>query len=355
MIYQRYIAKEILKPAGAIFIVIVIIFTANCAITYLAQAIGGSLPPNTVGMLIMLRLGMSMEILLPTTFYLAIIVALGRLYMDNEMTAFSACGLGISSVLKLVLTLSLPVALMAAFASLYIRPEAYEKIYQVMDQAQTDFDISRLNPNTFLEIQDGKVVFFAVDVQTNNTAKNVFVRKFDRENRQLIISQQMTQTEKDGNRILNFQDGMLYEFPHDTELGKVSQFKDAQYPLSQNDQGNSHYRRKSASTEQLIGSSQLEDIAELQWRLSTPISTILLALIGVPLSKSNPRKGKYAKIAIGIVIFAIYYQLFVIARTWVEKGKIPPVIGIWWVPFLLIGLSIFLLWRTHEVFYRTNK
>ena len=72
----------------------------------------------------------------------------------------------------------------------------------------------------------------------------------------------------------------------------------------------------------------------------------------MPLSRSNPRRGKYAKLGVAIVIFAFYYQLFVVARTWLEKGKVLPLIGIWWVPLLLAGLAVFLLWRTGEVFRR---
>jgi lipopolysaccharide export system permease protein len=93
----------------------------------------------------------------------------------------------------------------------------------------------------------------------------------------------------------------------------------------------------------------------MQWRLSTPLSTLLLALLGVPLSQSNPRKGKFANLGLAIVIFAFYYQLFVIAKTWVEKGKVPPLPGIWWVPALLAGLTVVLLWRTGEVFYRKPR
>jgi lipopolysaccharide export system permease protein len=112
------------------------------------------------------------------------------------------------------------------------------------------------------------------------------------------------------------------------------------------------YRRKAASTLQLIGSTRREDIAELQWRLSTLLSTVLLAVLGVPLSKSNPRRGKYAKLGLAIIIFAFYYQMFVIAKTWVEKSLVPPLIGIWWVPLLLALLAVFFLWRTGEVFFR---
>jgi len=70
------------------------------------------------------------------------------------------------------------------------------------------------------------------------------------------------------------------------------------------------------------------------------------------LSQSNPRKGKFANLGLAIVIFAFYYQLFVIAKTWVEKGVVSPLLGIWWVPALLAGLTVVLLWRTGEVFYR---
>jgi lipopolysaccharide export system permease protein len=167
----------------------------------------------------------------------------------------------------------------------------------------------------------------------------------------------MVQIEMDsgGQRTLSFRDGTLYEFPVNAQGGKITRFDQAQYPMPSNESANSRYRRKAAATEQLLGSSRLEDIAEFQWRLSTPLSTILLAVIGVPLSKSNPRRGKYAKLGLGIIIFAFYYQLFVIAKTWVEKGLINPVIGIWWVPLLLAGLSVVLLAMTGEVFYRRSR
>jgi len=353
VILQRYIISEILKPAAAILTVLVIIFASYSAVTFLAQAVAGSLPPGTVGMLILLRIGMALEILLPTTFYLSVIIALGRLYKDSEMTALSACGVGIADVLKPVFMLSLPLAVLAGCASLYIRPEAYEKIYQIQDHAQAQFDISRLEADHFLDVQSGKYVFFAEGVGNKQEgAQQVFIRIGEGANRQVIQAQRMIQgeAERDGQRTLYFREGMLYEFPTSGPGGKITRFDQAEYPMPV--ENTTRYRRKSASTLQLIGSPRQEDIAELQWRLSTPLSTILLAMLGVPLSKSNPRRGKYAKLGVAIVIFAFYYQMFVIAKTWVEKSLVSPLIGIWWVPLMLTLLAVFFLWRTGEVFYR---
>jgi lipopolysaccharide export system permease protein len=352
---QRYIITEILKPAAAILIVLVIILASYSAITYLAQAVAGSLPPGTVGLLILLRIGMSLEVLLPTTFYLSVIIALGRLYKDSEMTALSACGVGITGVLKPVFMLSLPVAVLAGCASLYIRPESYEQIYRIMDQAQAEFDISRLEADNFLEIGNGKYVFFAEEVgNSQQGAQRVFIRLAEGDKRQVILAKRMIQGEADSNgqRVLLFREGTFYEFPVSGPQGTISRFEQAEYPLPAEAAGSSRYRRKAADTQDLLGSSRLDDIAELQWRLSTPLSTVLLALAGVPLSKSNPRRGKYAKLGVAIIIFAVYYQLFVIAKTWVEKAVVTPWLGIWWVPLLMALLAILLLWRTGEVFYR---
>ena len=55
------------------------------------------------------------------------------------------------------------------------------------------------------------------------------------------------------------------------------------------------YKRKAAATSSLLASDQPVDIAEVQWRLSRPMATLLLALIAIPLSRSSPRQGKNEK------------------------------------------------------------
>ncbi len=170
----------------------------------MTEALSGALPLATVGYLLLLKTGMASEVLLPTTFYLAVIIALGRLYMDSEMTAFFACGLSITDVLKTVAVLSLPVSLLAAGVSLYVRPECYERIYQLAEQAQNDFDISRLFPKSFLEIQSGKMLLYAEDIpNAGEGANQVFVRIAGDDNRQIITASRMQQMGPDRRRTAN--------------------------------------------------------------------------------------------------------------------------------------------------------
>ncbi len=82
---------------------------------------------------------------------------------------------------------------------------------------------------------------------------------------------------------------------------------------------------------ELMGSNDLHEIAELQWRISVPLSTVLLGILAVPLSRSRPREGRYGRLAIGLLAFIIYLNMLSAARTWIEQGLVPPELGLWWV------------------------
>ncbi|MDJ0720764.1 MAG: LPS export ABC transporter permease LptF [Desulfobacterales bacterium] len=349
MIIRRYIISEITKPAANILLLMVAIFASYTAIVYLTDAVGGLMTPAQVGILIGLRVGMALEILLPVTLYLSVMIALGRLYKDSEMTALAACGLGTGGVVLPVLMLSLPVALIAGGASLYIRSAAYTQIYKLRAQARADFSIGQLESQRFLEIADGRYTFFSEKIdQDRKVAYKVFLREKKDDAWAVIQAQEMTDGGRNnlGYPVLTLRNGHLVEFPSSGKGTSIIRFEKAHYPI-QSDAGKSgRYRRKAATTAHLLQSDSLEDVAELQWRLSTPLSTLLLALLGVPLSRTNPRRGKYAKLGTALIIFAVYYQLFTIAKTNVENGNVDPLIGIWWVPALLLALTLAMLRKT---------
>ena len=94
---------------------------------------------------------------------------------------------------------------------------------------------------------------------------------------------------------------------------------------------------------QLWASNGLEEIAELQWRLSVPLSTLILGLLAVPLSRAQPREGRYGRLAIGMLVFIIYLNMLSAAKAWIEQGTISPVLGLWWVhgSVALLTLGLF--------------
>lgn len=85
--------------------------------------------------------------------------------------------------------------------------------------------------------------------------------------------------------------------------------------------------------------------AELQWRVSIPLMVFSLTMVGVPLSRVNPRAGKYAKLLPGVILAVLYANFMFISRDWVAGNKVPLWLGMWWLHALVILFGLGLLWR----------
>lgn len=325
-------------------IVLVVIFASYRAAQYLAQAVAGAMSGKIVIYMVLLKVLVVLETLLPIALYLSVVVALGRMYADSEMTALFACGVGISRIQRAVLYVSLVLALVVAGLSLYVRPWGYEKMFWLKEQAKLALDISKWKEDSFYNIPGMNRVIFAEEInQEKKRAEGVFIQSERKDRVQVIYAGKVYQRndEKSGKQVLVFREGYLYELSRVGEEGHIMKFQ--QSTLSLEPEGAKlGYKRKSAPTMELAKSTKPEDIAEFQWRLSTPLSTVLLALLGIPLSRTAPRKGKYAKLAAAVLILAVYYNTSAMAKNWVEQGVVGSVPGIWWVVVLLAVLVLVL-------------
>jgi lipopolysaccharide export system permease protein len=318
------------------------------ATRYWEDAVHGQLPGAIVFHLIFLRIIIALEVLLPTTLYLSIVIALGRLYRDAEITAMFACGISMTRIIRSVLLVSIITCGVVACLSLYTRPWAWNQFFWLKAEAKASFDLKRMKGGNFYKTDDGKRIIFAdrVDNQ-NNQAKGIFIQTKKKDSLQIIYAEKATQfdDETSGEPIIVFQEGQLYEFPRDGEKGLILQFENSAMHLEPKEIIRPDYKVKTISTKKLLRSKNLEEIAELQWRLSSPLSTILLSLLAIFLSRASPRQGKYANAPIAIIIFAVYYNFSAIMKKWVSQGFIETVPGIWWGQMLLVSLLIFLLWQ----------
>ena len=106
------------------------------------------------------------------------------------------------------------------------------------------------------------------------------------------------------------------------------------------------FSEEKSSNELLLEGGLLAN-AELQWRLSQPISILILSIIGVFLGKTSPRSGKGVNLLFGLIIFMLYYNGLLVAKNLIENGQLNPVLGLWSIHFLLILAVI--------IFYQFTK
>ncbi len=337
MIIRGYLVREVLKPSVAVCGILMIMFAGYCWITFLDKAVNALIPGSMLATLIGLKVGIALEVLLPVSLYFGVILGLGRLYADSEIKGFMSCGVSPYRVLGTILVLSSVVAILVGGLSLYLRPLAYAQSYQLKAQAQSGLGVGNLDTGHFYERREGTLVFFAegLDPETNRL-QGVFVQSGHHDKLRILTAREAEDNidPASGLAIPILYDGIEYKLTRGGEIDHISQFSRlAIYP----EEHILDYKRKAASTKRLWSSKSRKDIAELQWRFSTPFSTVLLGLLAVPLSRSLPRTGKYAKIFTATVIFAVYYFLSLMAKTLVGKGTLPLIPGLWLV---VIGLAV---------------
>jgi lipopolysaccharide export system permease protein len=343
LIINRYLIREISKPLATILAVLVTLFASYSAAEFLSDAVNGLLPTNTIGEMIGLKALISLEVLIPVSLYTSIILSFGKLYSDSEFTAMFALRVSPLRVMGSVLTLSGALAVLVALLSLFARPWAYEKLHTISKQAEAFANVDNMQAGTFyIGENGGRVIFLKSRDNAKSAASDVFMQLNYPDKTRILFARlayQLPRTDDRNSSDIYLKDVHLYDIGRGNN--QTDRVVDAQEIVLRPPDPNLEqpgYSSVGAGTETLAFSSALPDIAELQWRLSTPLSTILLGMLAVPLSRIRPRQNRYAKMGTAALVYSCYYLLFTSARTWVQQGVVAAFPGIWWVPALLASI-----------------
>lgn len=337
-----------------ICLVLAVIFASFSSAAYLADAAHGMLTGATVLSLTALKTLIGLEALLPTALYLAIIVGLGRLYNDTEMTALTAAGFSEIQLLKTVSWLVIAVSILVAALTLYIRPWAYHTAYHLEARAVAELDINKLEGGRFYRLGQSDNILFATRIdREQEKLMDVFFRSSPGGGTQIIRAREayLASGGEDGTPVMIFMDGRGYSLDDQGREDLILRFGTLRLPLNDFAKATIGYKRKAEPLARLAGSDNTGDLAEYQWRLSMPLTTLILGLLAVPLSRSRPRHGRFAKLFVAILVFALYYNLLSLARTWVDQGKVSALPGIWWAHLIPAAILIMLLLQPYARFH----
>jgi len=346
---DRYVAGDISKPLLIFCPALLFLYANFTAIRYLDRVASGLLPADAVLPLLLLGLAMALEILLPIGFHISVVVGLSRLYTDSEMTAFFACGISPMRIFRVVAVVSLLVALLMACLTLYVRPWANGLRYLLEHQVVTEFNFADLQPGHFYENPSGnRVLFFQAIDPASGRMQRVFMQTISDDTVTIVSADEAFHQPADDPRAAGFLvciRARSYDLSPSQNSISQTVSPELVVKLDNPEDAPIGYKRKAAPTWQLARSLASPDIAELQWRLSTPVFAFLMGLLGFPLSRASPREGKYAKLFVSALTYGAFYNLLLLAKTWVEQGVVKSIPGIWWPHLLLALLIVGLIWN----------
>ena len=346
MIVDRYLARETAKPFTLTALFLVGVFIAYSLTRFLTEANDGLLDGAAVLVLTGLKAVIALEVLLPIALYIALIVALGRLYSDWEMIALQAGGFSEYRILVPVIAMAAAVALFVAAVSLWVRPWAYQTLYTFEADAKANAELEDLPAGQFhIHGEAERMVFVDARDAASGELRGVFVRS-NRGGTLEVISAargQLTTFARSDAHSLALGQALIYkqapaEGPTERDLaGRFEAFHIWTPAVTPEPPG---YRPKAQPIRALSASPRNEDRAEAQWRRSTAVSTLLLALVAVPLSRTQPRRGRYARVLLAVVIYVLYFNFIGVVRSEVEQGTLT---HLWWAPGAL-GIALAIAW-----------
>jgi len=287
------------------------------------------------------------SILLPLGLSLGIVLALGRLYNENEMVAAQACGYGRARAYLPALWLAVPIVALSAWLNLQLAPWAASQRAALSAEAIRSGLAVPFEAGRFRTFDDGRTVVYARSAAASGELEHVFIKQTLANGIAATVARRaVREVAPDGlTQTIKLLDGERLEGVPGTQRFRRLRFAELRIPLAAPEMAARRAQVDERPTAQLLGSVERGERAELQWRLGLPLMAVVLTAIAVPLGRLRPRQGRYAHVWLAVLLFAAYGNLATAARTWYERGATPPQLGIWWIHALFIALAVWLTWR----------
>jgi lipopolysaccharide export system permease protein len=358
-ILDRYIFREIAQSWLAVTMVLLAILLTNQFARVLGDVAKDKLPKDAIFQIIGLTGLQYLTILVPIGLFLAIMLALGRLYRDSELPAMMACRVGPLDIYRPLSWLLIPLALAVGWLAMDVAPMALTEIERISVEARRQADLSSIEPGRFTSDNRAGSVVYAESVVADGTIENVFLQRRTENGVEVVIADRGEQVESDDpdTRFFVLHDGRRYEGVPGTADFRVMEFGEHGIPYRLPDAEDPELKPRAMRTVDLLSSTEPLELAELHWRIGIPFATFVLAILAVPLSRSQPRQGRYGRLAIGLLVFIIYFNLLSAGKAWLEQGVVPVSAGLWWVHATMLSVAFGMLGiqnGVHKRIFRTS-
>ncbi len=343
---DRYLLREVALNFVAVTGVLLVVLLSNQFARVLGQAVQNGFPGSMVLQLIGLTTTQQLTVLVPMGLFLGIVLALGRLYHESEMTAMSACGASTLGIFRPILLLTLAVvALLAALSYRWV-PQAWAKSQEIRVEAMRAAQFGALEAGRFRTFSTGDAVFYAERVGANGELYGVFVQRQVEDRVEVAVAERAVQRGAgQAEQLFVLYDGRRYEGVPGNRNWRIVEFKEHGIPVMLPDLKSKKEKQDLKPTSELRKSSAPADRAELAWRTAVPVMALVLMVLAVPLAKLRPREGRFTRVGLAVLAYFLYSNLLSAVRVWIQKDAPGGQFGLWWVHLIPLLLAAWLIWR----------
>lgn len=358
----RYINRNLFLVFIAVAFTIGLIVFGNQFVLTIKESVERGIPARELLPIISFNMIRDVPLIVTLSLFLSIILTISKFYKSSEAVVMNSIGLGSKHFFLLIQPLVLIIFFSLLTLTMYFIPLAkYEKNI-LEEKTQNSSEFSFITEGEFEEFKDGEIVFFASNPKsTNNQLDNpseqdmqeIFIYAFNNGDPQIVLASEAKKyinPENKGTYLL-LRNGARYQGITGKKNKNILNFESYNLEIISGevkDSLNSSTEIEATKSIDLLAIGSNQAYAELQWRISQPISILLLTLIGILLGKTSPRNNKGLNILVGVGIFILYNQLLLFIKGSIANGLINPFIALI-VPHLLILIFILLIYQLTDI------
>ena len=345
-IISKYLLKNLIVILIAIFLIISLIIFGNQFVMTAQKSVEHGIPLSELMPIVGFNMLRDLPIIFSLSFFLSIIISISQLYRNSEAVVMNSFGIGDRNFMNLIKPLAIVIFLFIFSLSMYAVPWAKNQKSLTEDVTVNASDFSFITEGKFESFKNGEIVFYASDSSSisNSGEQNmeeIFIYVSNKDSPIVVLAAESTKyiDSKNESIYLRLKDGLRYEgLPGDENVNILNFDK---YDLEivsgevQKSLSNFSEIEEKTSIDLFLEGGVLAN-AEIQWRLSQPISILILSIIGVLLGKTSPRTGKGVNLLFGVIIFMLYNNGLLVAKNSIESGQLNPLIGLWSIHILMI-------------------
>lgn len=347
MLFTKSLKRELRSIAGIVFATVFTIMLTTSLVKFLGRAATGRVDSSSVLPLIAFSALNIIGPLLVLTLFVAVLMTLTRAWRDSEMVIWQSSGLSLAAWIRPVLMFAMPVVLLAAAISFALAPWANQQIAEFQRRFDQRGDVSMVAAGQFRESSAADRVFFVESLNDDETkVRNVFVTQQRGDQMITVVAESgEIETRPDGQRYLVLSKGRRYDGSITGAELRMMEFERYGLRIEPKPVVTTKAPTKTQSMMQLLDNPGNAEYGELVRRIGVPVSAILLALMAIPLSSSNPRVGRSINLVVALLVYMVYANLLSLAQAWVAQGKLPFSIGVWIVHGIAAILLAVMMWR----------
>ncbi|WP_455425842.1 LPS export ABC transporter permease LptF [Dryocola sp. LX212] len=350
MIIIRYLVRETLKSQLAILFILLLIFFCQKLVRILGAAVDGDIPTNLVLSLLGLGVPEMAQLILPLSLFLGLLMTLGRLYTESEITVMHACGLSKAVLVKAAMILALFTGVVAAVNVMWLGPWSSLHQDEVLAEAKANPGMAALAQGQFQQATDGNSVLFIESVE-GSSFKEVFLAQLRPKGNarpSVVVADSGHLSQRpDGSQVVTLNTGTRFEGTALLRDFRITDFKDYQAIVGHQAVALNPDDASQMDMKTLWQSDKPNARAELHWRLTLVLTVFIMALMVVPLSVVNPRQGRVLSMLPAMLLYLVFFLLQTSLKSNGAKGKIDPFIWIWLVNLLYLVIAVVLnIWDT---------